>query len=59
MITLNLIKNNKNYAAIKKMLHAPTLSIFAVKEQPIATKEIRKILKDWLYFWQKTLNSND
>lgn len=48
MITLNLIKNNKNYAAIKKMLHAPTLSIFAVKEQPIATKEIRKILKDWL-----------
>lgn len=32
MITLNLMKSNKNSGAIKKMLHAPTLSIFAVKE---------------------------
>ncbi|EAR87667.1 Serine/Threonine kinase (macronuclear) [Tetrahymena thermophila SB210] len=59
MITLNLLKSNKNSGAIKKMLHAPTLSIFAVKEQPIATKDIRKILKDWLHFWPTVLNSNE
>lgn len=59
MITLNLLKSNKNSGAIKKMLHAPTLAIFAVKEQPITSKEIRKSLRDWLHFWPSSLNSNE
>ena len=32
MITLNLMTSNKNSGVMKKMLHAPTLAIFAVKE---------------------------
>jgi len=59
MITLNLLKSNKNSGAIKKMLHVPTLAIFAVKEQPITSKEIRKSLRDWLHFWPSSLNSNE
>lgn len=58
MITLNLLRSNKNSGLIKKMLHAPTLGIFAVKEQPIATKEARKVLRDWLAAWPTSTHAS-
>jgi hypothetical protein len=43
MITLSLIKGCRDCGsgAVKKMLHVPTLKIYAVKEQPLTNKEIR------------------
>lgn len=37
--------------AVKKMLHAPTLRLYAVKEEPVSTKEVRHCLRDWAVFW--------
>lgn len=39
MITLNVFKSTTG--TVKKMLHAPTLKIFCIKEVPIANREIR------------------
>jgi len=33
------------------MTHGPTLKLFAVKEEPVSTKEIRNHLKEWISFW--------
>ena len=40
-----------NYIGYKKMLHAPTLQLYAVKEEPISNKEVRSNLKEWISFW--------
>ena len=48
MITLGLMKSSHLTGSIKKMLHAPTLNIFTIKEEPIPNKEVRKNLKDWI-----------
>jgi hypothetical protein len=34
------------------MLHVPSLSIFALKEQPLSSKDSRMALKDWLSLLQ-------
>jgi len=34
------------------MLHAPTLRIFCIKEVPIASREMRQMLKDWISKWE-------
>jgi len=39
MITLGVFKSSSG--TLKKMLHAPSLKIFAVKEVPIANVQIR------------------
>ena len=39
MITLGVFKSSSG--SIKKMLHAPTLKIYAVKEVPISNVQIR------------------
>jgi hypothetical protein len=44
---------------VKKMLHAPTLKVFAVKEEPINNKEVRKNIKEWVTYWQNTYNDSD
>lgn len=33
------------------MLHGPSLKIFCVKEVPLANREARRILKDWIQVW--------
>jgi len=38
MITIGLIRGSNNTGAIKKMLHVPTLKLYAVKEQPIINR---------------------
>lgn len=46
MITLQVY--NSQSGTIKKMLHGPSLKIFCVKEVPLANREARRILKDWI-----------
>lgn len=50
MITLGVFKSTSG--TIKKMLHAPTLKMYAVKEVPIANVQIRQMLIDWIANWQ-------
>lgn len=38
------------------MLHAPTLKLYAVKEEPVSTKEVRHTLRDWAVFRQSKLH---
>jgi len=38
MITIGLIRGSGMSGSIKKMLHVPTLKLFAVKEQPILNR---------------------
>jgi hypothetical protein len=48
MITLSVLKGSRDTGTVKKVLHAPTLKLFVVKEEPISNKEVRKNLKDWI-----------
>lgn len=50
MITLGVFKSTSG--TIKKMLHAPSLKIYAVKEVPIANVQIRQMLNNWITNWQ-------
>jgi hypothetical protein len=50
MITLGVSKSSSG--SIKKMLHAPTLKIYAVKEVPISNVQIRQMLNNWIANWQ-------
>lgn len=51
MITLSVY--NSQSGTIKKMLHGPSLKIYCVKEVPLANREARRILKEWLQIWQE------
>jgi len=55
MITLGVLKSSNN-SVVKKMLHAPTLKVYAVKEEPINNKEVRKNIKEWVTYWQNQFN---
>ncbi len=46
MITLGLFKSSSG--TVKKMLHAPSLKIYCVKEVPIINRESRSLLKEWI-----------
>ena len=50
MVTLAVFKSTTG--TIKKMLHGPTLKIYCVKEVPLANRELRQILKEWITKWQ-------
>jgi hypothetical protein len=50
MVTLGVFKSSSG--TIKKMLHAPSLKIFAVKEVPISNVQVRQMLIDWIATWQ-------
>ncbi|CAD8194675.1 unnamed protein product [Paramecium octaurelia] len=59
MITTGTLRSYGDQSPVKKMLHAPTMKLYVVKEEPLHNKEIRKNLKDWISFWQnKFANSN-
>lgn len=58
MITLGVLKGSKN-SVVKKMLHAPTLKVYAVKEEPINNKEVRKNIKEWITYWQNQFNEQE
>lgn len=50
MVTIAVYKSTSG--TIKKMLHGPTLKIYSVKEVPLANRETRTILKEWLGQWE-------
>ena len=50
MITLAVFKSTSG--TVKKMLHAPSLKIFCIKEVPISNRETRQMLKDWVSKWE-------
>eukprot|EP01017_Pseudomicrothorax_dubius_P044396 TRINITY_DN7499_c0_g3_i1.p1 TRINITY_DN7499_c0_g3~~TRINITY_DN7499_c0_g3_i1.p1 ORF type:complete len:743 (+),score=107.15 TRINITY_DN7499_c0_g3_i1:42-2270(+) len=58
MITLALIKSSRVTGAVKKMLHAPTLKLYAMKEEPVSSREIRKNLREWITSWQNSLHGH-
>ena len=51
MITLAVFKSGSG--TVKKMLHAGSLRIYTLKEVPIANREIRQMLKDWIGKWEQ------
>jgi hypothetical protein len=52
MVTLAVFKSTSG--TIKKMLHGPSLKIYCVKEVPLANRETRQILKEWLALWDNS-----
>jgi len=52
MITLSILKGTRNSGSVKKMLHAPSLKLYAVKEIPLSNREVRIVLKEWISMWQ-------
>jgi serine/threonine protein kinase len=50
MLTLAVFKSTSG--TVKKMLHAPSLKIYCIKEVPIANREMRQMLKDWIGKWE-------
>jgi len=57
MITLSILKGTRNSGSVKKMLHAPSLKLYAVKEIPLSNREVRMILKEWIAMWQNAQES--
>lgn len=57
MITLAVFKSTSG--TVKKMLHAPSLRIFTIKEVPIANREMRQMLKDWIGKWEFYCKKDD
>ena len=55
MITLAVFKSTSG--TVKKMLHAPSLKIFCIKEVPIANREMRQMLKDWTNKWEQNFTT--
>jgi hypothetical protein len=51
LVTLSIFKSTSG--AIKKMLHGPTLKIYCVKEVPLANRNMREILKEWINRWEQ------
>jgi hypothetical protein len=56
MITLSVFKSTSG--TIKKMLHGPSLKIYCVKEVPLANRETRQILKEWISTWDRLCTSD-
>lgn len=57
MITLAIFKSDSG--TIKKMLHGPTLRLFCIKEVPLANREIRQLLKEWVSSWEQLCTSEN
>lgn len=53
ILTMSLLTNNVKSGCVRKVIHAPSLKIYAVKEIPVNTREARKGLLEWLTHWQR------
>lgn len=51
MITLAIFKSTSG--TVKKMLHAPSLRIYCIKEVPIQSRDMRQMIKEWINKWEK------
>ena len=53
MITLSVRSSSNRRCTIKKVLHAPTLKVYTIKQLPISTRDERKSFLDWIGKWQQ------
>lgn len=51
MITLAVFKSTSG--TVKKMLHAPSLRIFCIKEVPLSSRDMRQMIKEWIGKWER------
>lgn len=58
MITLGVICGSSS-GTVRKMLHAPSLQIMAIKEVPLWSKEVRHRLVEWMNKYQSVQNKSD
>ena len=56
MVTLGMLKGTSLTGPVKKMLHAPTLKMYCLKEVPISSREARHMLKEWMSIWENNFN---
>ena len=49
---MEIVKRSQNTGAVKKMLHVPTMKLYVIEEEPIATKESRNSIVEWIGQWQ-------
>lgn len=56
LVTLSILKGTGTSGPIKKMLHVPTLTIMALKEIPLQSRDTRMLLKDWISQWEQYNN---
>lgn len=54
-VTVEIIKRSQNTGAVKKMLHVPTMKLYVIKEEPIANKESRNTIIEWVGQWQSKI----
>lgn len=59
MITLNMINSTKTCGSIKKMVHAPSLKFYTVREVPLINKEIRNSLFNILEKWRSSFETDN
>ena len=57
MITIFSIKNSGQSGNTKKMLHAPSLRLFVIKELPLTSKEIKMSIRSYLDDWMRHSSS--
>lgn len=48
MITLSVMSCHHRSGTIIKAIHAPSLKIFAIKQIPMNTRDVRQSLLDWI-----------
>ncbi len=56
MITIGIMKRSHLSGAVKKMLHVPTLKLFAIKEEAIQTTQKKQVLSHWIKAWQANVS---
>jgi hypothetical protein len=56
LVTLSIVKSTGTSGPIKKMLHVPTMTIMALKEIPLQSRDTRVVLKDWISSWEQHNN---
>lgn len=57
MITMVNIKNSGQSGNTKKMLHAPTLKLFVLKEIPLDSKEVKMNIRNYVEDWVRHSSS--
>ncbi|CAG9324760.1 unnamed protein product [Blepharisma stoltei] len=53
MITLSQFPSRSLKGFVRKVLHAPTLGLYIIKQIPINTRDERSHLREWISKWQK------
>lgn len=60
LITLRKIKTTQSQGTIKRMVHAPTLRVFDIEEEPISElKSVESIaMREWINSWKQNFSTS-